>query len=143
MNSKPVNAAQNTLAKIMDCIPSVHSIGEKIFLSEQAHHMRARLDAADDALRDEHRRLVRELAQEQNSEKRVELDVKLQEIEKVRDRYEAIDDELHTKSHSYTKAISKLYDTAYTLLKSACSTLDSLIEYLSGIFSKRRSKDVG
>lgn len=139
MNNRIVNAVTAALNKVLDVIPSVHSIGEKAFLAEQAHHMRARIDSADDLLAIEQKRLTRGLALETDPQKKEALFAELLEIEAKRDKLEALDDQIHAKSHSYTQAISKLFDKAYTLLRSACSGLESLLTYITGLFKKKEA----
>ncbi|MDP2210230.1 MAG: hypothetical protein Q8J63_00660 [Candidatus Aquicultor sp.] len=143
MNCKPIKAASKALEAVMNCVPSVHSLGERVFVSTELHHFRARIDASDDALRIEQDRLTDALVTELDADKRAALLVELSEVRATRAKLEALDDELHAKDFSYKKTMNALFEKSHSLLTGACSTLDSLIEYLSGIFSKRRSKDVG
>lgn len=153
MNNNIVNTATAALNKVLDVIPSVHSIGEKIFLSEQVHTMRAHIDTQDDALTDDLERLDKEnksltaqLAEENDPRVRANIyaaieanDAEKDAIKETKAKLEALDDEFHDRSHSYTKAISALYSKAHSLLQSACSALNSLIEVLTGLFKKREA----
>ena len=125
----------------MNCIPSVHSLGERVFLSTELHHFRARIDASDDALRIEQDRLTDALATEQDADKRTVLLVELSEVRSTRAKLEELDDELHAKDFSYKKAMNTLFETAHNMLKGACSTLDSLVSYITGLFTKKEAID--
>lgn len=141
MNRKPIKAANKALEAVMNCIPSVHSLGEKAFLSTEVHHFRARIDASDDALRIEQDRLTDALAIEQDSDKRTALLLEINDVRATRAKLEAIDDELHLKDYSYKKAMNTLFETAHNMLKGACSTLDSLVSYITGLFTKKEAID--
>jgi len=128
--------------KVLDCIPSIHSLGENAFLSEQVHQMRARIGSADDLLVIEQKRLIRQLVKETDPQKKEVIFAELLEIESKRDKIEELDDQLHAKSYGYTRAISKLYDKAYSLLRSAAAGLESLVDYVIGFFKDRKKEAI-
>jgi len=143
MNNKTVNIVTAALNKVLDCIPSIHTIGEKVYLAEQAHSMRARIDAQDDLLTQRQMELLQELTRtvkRRGAHSEIEpLLAEFLNIAETRAKLEAVDDQLHAKSHSYTKAISKFYGKAHALLQSACSGLDSLIQQLCERLRKKEA----
>lgn len=141
MNNKNVNELTAAQGSVMDCIPSVEAIGHNILLSEQAHNIRTRVDELDDQRRAHYRKRIREMALEDDREKRLKIDVELQEMERVEDKYESMDDQLHSKIDSYIKAISGLYTKAISLLKRACSVFDPIIDLVTALFSSDDKKE--
>jgi putative N-acetylmannosamine-6-phosphate epimerase len=144
MNNGIVNTATAALNRIMDCIPSVHTIGERIFLSRQAGEMRRRIDTADDILANHQMKLISELTiavkQDARNQNHIEaLLSELLEMAEKRAKLEAVDDQLAAKDHSYKKAIVAAYEKAHDLLRTASSGLENLIQHLTNHFRKRRA----
>lgn len=144
MNNGIINTATAALNRIMDCVPSVHTIGERIFLSRQVGEMRLRIDAADDILARHQMKLVSELTitVKQAIPDTAHIDALLAEfleIAEKRAKLEEVDDQLAAKDHGYKKAIAAAYEKAHDLLRTASSGLENLIQHLTNYFKKRRA----
>ncbi len=142
MNNSLISLSQKSLEKAMDLVAILGRMGENAFLSRQAHSIRLGLDRADDLLRDEESRIILALEKENDQQARALLHKELKNVRAKRAEIEKLDDELAIKDHSYKKAISKLFEKANSIAKSACSGLDLLIEKITAFLLQRRTKDV-
>lgn len=139
MDDDLINKPRKALEKVMDVIAALLPMGENIFLSEQANTMSYSIDEIDDALIVLEDHVIDQIGQAQDMQTVRSLCSDLREIRAKRAKLDAADDQLHGKIESYTKAVSKIYDKAHTLLKRACSALDHLVEFMTGICEKRKA----
>lgn len=137
MNDNLINIPRKALEKVMDVIAALMPMGENIFLSEQAHNMSYSIDEIDDALVALEDHVISEIERAEDLATVKSLCADLREIRAKRAKLEAADDQLHDKIQGYTKAVSKIYNKANNLLQRACSALDSLVEFMTNLTTRK------